>query len=690
MPERIYSSTITISDQVYTGSEIKPTPVLTFNGKNLTAGKDYKVTSYSDNINTDYGELRIEGMGNFKDATIRSFKILPADISKASFNYTKVVYKRYYKWEGFTVKYNSVTLKEGTDYTATLQSADGLTATWKVTGKGNFLGEKTVTQTLLPLDLNDFVADAYVSGSYTYTGSSIKPASVSFYTSEGTNPRLEANVDYKLTYGTNINAGQGTVTVAGIGKYKGSMTVNFTINKRSISSTEIADIAQQIYTGSPITPDVNITYNGKTLVKDKDYTLTYSKNTAAGTATIRIDGIGNFYSYQTKTFKIVEIHDVSVADIPDIVCDYGKRPTPIPEVTIDGKKGVLGTDYTISWDFGSEPACKAYVYIRVTKETITKPFALKYDIASVTVSDISDVIATGSAMEPEVTIIAGTTVLTEGKHYTLSYSDNISEGTGIVTITGINNFTGSREVSFTILAPTSTPTQQPTETPTATPTASPEETATPVPTEGPSDNPGLTATPVPTGPDATVTATPVPSTTAEPAVSATPSPAETTQAPSSTDTDPAGTGSDSATPGPAVSAAPVPTDSNTAVIKGNTYKITGKKTAALLKAAKKAKLTVPATVKIRGKKYKVTAILNKAAINNKKLKKIVIGKNVRKIGKKAFAGCRKVKTVQFKTKKISSVGKNAFKGINSKAKFIFKGNAAKIKKQIRKSGYKKI
>lgn len=676
-PEKINKTTATTGDQVYTGAELKPAPVIKFNGKTLTAGKDYKITKYSYNIDaSDDAYFIYEGLNNFTDSAIGHFKIKKADIANASFTYTPVVYKRYYKWEGFTVKYKSVTLKEGTDYTVSRQSADGLTVTWKVTGKGNFQGETTVTQTLLPLDLNDFVAKAYVSGSYTYTGSSFKPASVSFRTNQSTDPELKANVDYKLSYGTNINAGQGTVTVTGIGKYKGSMTVNFTINPKYIysSEVEIADIEEQIYTGSPITPDISAVFNGKALVKDKDYTLSYSKNTAAGTATVTITGKGNFTGSTDKKFKIVEVHDISVSDIPNMVVDYGERPTPIPEVTVDGKKGVRGTDFTISWDYSKAPACEAKVRIKVTGETITRPFALKYDINSVKVSDIGDMTATGSAIEPEITVKAGSIVLMEGTHYTLSFADNVNEGTATVTITGINNFTGSREVVFNILAPTATPT--------ATPTEVPEETATPVPTEGPTGTPEATATPAPvisatvTPAASTVSVTPIPS----PAVSADVSPA-----PSSSEV---GTGSDDVTPSAPTA---VPADVKTAVIKGNTYKITGKKTAALLKASKKAKkLTIPATVKIKGKKYKVTAILNNAAFNNKKLQKIVIGKNVREIGKKAFSGCKKVKSVQFKTKKITSVKKNAFKGISSKTKFVFKGNAGKIKKLIRKSGYKNI
>ena len=202
-----------------------------------------------------------------------------------------------------------------------------------------------------------------------------------------------------------------------------------------------------------------------------------------------------------------------------------------------------------------------------------------------------------------------------------------------------------------IVKPTDTPVPTATSVPTATPTSAPTEA------------PAATATPAPTAteaPAATATATPVP--TAVVTAAETPAPTET----------------------------PVPTVVKQAVVKGNTYKVSGDDKAVFTKAAKSSKINIPASVKIDGKKYKVTAIQNGAFKNNKKLTKIVIGKNVTKIGKNAFAGCRNVKTVLFKSKTVTSVGKNTFKGINSKAKFIFSGNADKIKKLIRKSGYKNI
>ncbi len=47
-------------------------------------------------------------------------------------------------------------------------------------------------------------------------------------------------------------------------------------------------------------------------------------------------------------------------------------------------------------------------------------------------------------------------------------------------------------------------------------------------------------------------------------------------------------------------------------------------------------------------------------------KKVTIGKNVIKIGKEAFSGDGKLKMIKIQTKKLKSVGKNAFKGIYKK------------------------
>lgn len=83
-------------------------------------------------------------------------------------------------------------------------------------------------------------------------------------------------------------------------------------------------------------------------------------------------------------------------------------------------------------------------------------------------------------------------------------------------------------------------------------------------------------------------------------------------------------------------------------------------------ANKNAKtITIPATIKVKGVTYKVTKIADNSFRNNKKITEITIGKNIVSIGKNAFYGCKKLKTITIRSKKLTSktVSKNAFKGL---------------------------
>ncbi len=76
-----------------------------------------------------------------------------------------------------------------------------------------------------------------------------------------------------------------------------------------MSDTSVANISSQTYTGNVISPLPTITYNNKTLKKkDTDYTLSYSNNINAGTATITITGKGNFAGTTSKK-RLVYQHE---------------------------------------------------------------------------------------------------------------------------------------------------------------------------------------------------------------------------------------------------------------------------------------------------------------------------------------------------------------------------------------------
>jgi len=145
-------------------------------------------------------------------------------------------------------------------------------------------------------------------------------------------------------------------------------------------------IAPAYYTGSEVTPEVTVTHSGKTLVKDRDFTVTYHNNIEPSSyynsPWVGIDGIGNYQGYVTKSFTINRANISS---------------------------------------------------------------------CTVTLSDES-LTYTGSSLRPNATVKSGDKTLAAGTDFTVSYKDNVKEGTAAVTITGAGNYTGIINTTFTITA----------------------------------------------------------------------------------------------------------------------------------------------------------------------------------------------------------------------------------------------
>ena len=81
-------------------------------------------------------------------------------------------------------------------------------------------------------------------------------------------------------------------------------SISVTIGQKEISGVTIGTIANQSYTGGAITPDPEVKDGTATLVKDKDYTVSCSKNTYVGTATLTITGKDNYTGTKNATFAI--------------------------------------------------------------------------------------------------------------------------------------------------------------------------------------------------------------------------------------------------------------------------------------------------------------------------------------------------------------------------------------------------
>lgn len=110
------------------------------------------------------------------------------------------------------------------------------------------------------------------------------------------------------------------------------------------------------------------------------------------------------------------------------------------------------------------------------------------------------------------------------------------------------------------------------------------------------------------------------------------------------------------------------------------------------KKKKTTTLNIPKKIDMgKGEVYKVTEIAPDALKGNKNITKVTIGTNVQKIGKNAFSGCKKLKSITIKSKKLTAktVGSNAFKGIHRKAKIkVPKSKLKSYKKLLKKKGIK--
>lgn len=116
---------------------------------------------------------------------------------------------------------------------------------------------------------------------------------------------LDSGKDYKASYQNNKNLGKATITIKGIGNYKGTKKVSYTIVKRSVRSATCHYKKTRSYTGRWVKPNVTLKVGKVKLKKNRDYTLVYRNNLQIGKASVVIRGMGNFTGKKTVTFKIV-------------------------------------------------------------------------------------------------------------------------------------------------------------------------------------------------------------------------------------------------------------------------------------------------------------------------------------------------------------------------------------------------
>lgn len=88
-----------ISEQAYTGSPVKPTVVLTCNGKLLKKGTDYTVT-YKNNVAPGEATVQIKGIGNYSGGVSARFNIAEQSTSDRVMSLIRSIFSAFVAWLG--------------------------------------------------------------------------------------------------------------------------------------------------------------------------------------------------------------------------------------------------------------------------------------------------------------------------------------------------------------------------------------------------------------------------------------------------------------------------------------------------------------------------------------------------------------------------------------------------------------
>ena len=344
-------------DLTYTGSQICPGVIVKIGDLTLEEGIDYEV-SYGDNRNvSDGGTVTITavGNGNFAGEKTAGFDILRKEVD-VSLSLNSFVYDGHEKsvtlsYDGIVDGGVSVVTAEGSILSATQAGTYTVYLSLSGEGSGNYcLSEDSLTWTIGRLNLGGSGADIDIGGDFVYCASQIKPV----VTVTVGDVVLKEGTDYEVSYGENIYAGQGSVTITALdgGSLDGSKTIGFTIEKRPVHV--ILGETSFEYSGSEHT--VSVSVNGSDILNDEVRLVTGGTPSAiqAGTYTVNLSLEGEMegnYALDIKEFTwTIDGKSISDADV-DVSDEVytGSAITPDVTVKVDGTPLVEGTDYTLTY-----------------------------------------------------------------------------------------------------------------------------------------------------------------------------------------------------------------------------------------------------------------------------------------------------------------------------------------------------
>ncbi len=335
----------------------------------LTNGVDYTV-KYKNNKNPGTATVTITGKGDYSGSITRSFTIKAytvdldkTDLSKATVTIDKPVYdgSEINLKDYISVSLSGSELAFGEDYDVmtTKMVRDSGKYDLLIVGTGDYTGTKTakmtVDQVTLTIDNFQFGMDG-AKAAYSKAGArpKFRVTLGDEYIVEGRGYTVSFKNDKKVATASDKKA--PTLTIKGIGNFKGSFSVKFDIEPRSLSEAAL-EIAPVYYSEKPdaYKAAVTVTDDEENKLGSKDYTLEYSYTDdvpKVGTIVmVTVQGTGNYTDSKVDTYEILPTYDLNDAVvIIDEEYQFSKDGvTPKPVVKKSSKTLEEGKDYTLSY-----------------------------------------------------------------------------------------------------------------------------------------------------------------------------------------------------------------------------------------------------------------------------------------------------------------------------------------------------
>ena len=479
-------SIIPIDPQPYTGFEIKP-DVTVKDGQppyNPLAESDYSVT-YSNNkdvgtanytiketptgnykFNTGYGTFEIKAGTSSITITGDPSKTYDGDVvtnpTVSKSGSTGAVTYTYYTDAACTTK--TTTASGATSDGTAPKNAGDYWVTATVAASGNYGSATSVAKkfTISQKALTDSMITLGTQA--TYDGSAHGPV---YSVKDGTTV-LNKGTDYIETSGFNplTNVGNMTLGISGAGNYTGEASATWSLVAKNIGDPSVSitlNPTSYDYTGDAITPDPEVKDGTTPLTKGTDYTVSCTNNTNAGTATLTINGTGNYTGTKTDSFTITSKNVSSLtATISDqtTIKGVGEFVAPV----IKGVKDeVLTGTLTYAYDGVSGKSHADVVNMLKGKNvndvvTLTYTFTppsgnytgTKTDSFKVTVKDIEFLVGTAPAS------VGNTLTVKSSPVYGDNWSDIVKIKDGVTITAKVGTNTDTEQSHFT-LRPTGKP-----------------------------------------------------------------------------------------------------------------------------------------------------------------------------------------------------------------------------------------